>query len=165
MPQFDPTTMAPQIIWLMITFAIFYFFMAKLTLPKIGDVLEERSERVADDLDQAEQLHREGEQVQSDFEGGLAEARAEAQKILNLARAEAQKDLDAKSKELEAKLAKQAEEADKRIQAEKAEAMREIESISTEVAGDIIAKLLGETLEKETVENAVKSQIARRGDV
>lgn len=165
MPQFDPTTMAPQIIWLLISFAIFYFMMARVVLPKIGEVVEERSERIADDLDQAEQLRLEGEKVQDDFQGGLADARTQAQKVLADARVKAAKKMDEKTKALEAKLAKQAEEAEQRILAERKAAMAELESVSVEVAQDIVAKLLGESTKADDVQKAVKAQLDARGNI
>lgn len=162
MPQFDPTTMSPQIIWLVITFGIFYFLMARMALPKIGEVLEERSERIADDLDQAEQLRREGEKVQDDFQGGLAEARTEAQRILSEARAKAQAEMDEKTRALDAKLTVQADEAEARIAAEKQKALAELESVAAEVAQDIVSKLLGDAAGDGAVKKAVKAEIAAR---
>jgi len=165
MPQFDPTTMAPQIIWLLISFAVFYFMMARVVLPKIGEVVEERSERIADDLDQAEQIRLEGEKVQDDFQGGLADARTQAQKVLADARVKAAQKMDEKTKALEAKLAKQAEDAEQRILAERKAAMAELESVSAEVAEDIVAKLLGESTKADDVQKAVKAQLDARGNI
>ncbi|MGD8327168.1 MAG: hypothetical protein PVF65_09645 [Sphingomonadales bacterium] len=164
MPQFDPTTMAPQIVWLLISFAIFYFMMARVVLPKIGGVIEERSERIADDLDQAEQLRVEGEKVQDDFQGDLADARAEAQKILADARAKAQKQMDEKSKALDAKLSEQAEQAEHRIVEETKAAMAELESVAAEVAQNIVTKLLDTDTKAADVKKAVKAQLETQGN-
>ena len=42
LPQLDPTTFEPQLIWLFITFLALYLVMSKSALPKIGSILEER---------------------------------------------------------------------------------------------------------------------------
>ena len=42
---------------------LLYLIMSRLVLPRIGEVLEERSERIADDLDKAESLKKEAEGV------------------------------------------------------------------------------------------------------
>ncbi|MFZ5608315.1 MAG: F0F1 ATP synthase subunit B' [Pseudomonadota bacterium] len=162
MPQFDPATLSPQVIWLVIVFAIFYFLMARLALPKIGEVLEEREERLADDLDQAEHLRREGAKAEDSFHSILAQARAEAMAIIKDARAKAHKELDEKSRALDLKLAQQTEVADAHIAAEKAKAMEALEGVATTVAQDIAARLLDTPVAAEDAAQAVKLELVAR---
>lgn len=163
LPQFDPAVFVPQIIWLVITFGIFYFVMSRVVLPRIGDVLEDREERIADDLDQAQQLSEEATGLQDSFEGSLSEARASSMKMIADARASAQAQIDAKAADLETKLAAQADEAEARIAAEKSAALSELETVATDVCSDIIDKLLGSKANNAAVKKAVKAQIKQRG--
>src|SRR3546814_5945507 len=55
--------------------------MSKVALPRIAEVLEERQERVADDIETAERLRSEAAVVQSEYEKALAEARGKAQEL------------------------------------------------------------------------------------
>ncbi|MGE5477250.1 MAG: hypothetical protein ACM3Q1_11385, partial [Bacteroidales bacterium] len=62
MPQFQQTAFfLPQIVWLAITFITLYILMAKVALPKIGAVLDERQRKIDDNLDKAAQLKAEAE--------------------------------------------------------------------------------------------------------
>ena len=41
-PPFDPSTFPSQLLWLAITFGLFYVFLKKVVLPRIGSILEVR---------------------------------------------------------------------------------------------------------------------------
>ena len=85
LPQLDTSQYAPQVIWLVISFALLYVLMARVALPRIGQVLEERQDRVNDNLEKAGALKAEAESVAEAYEGALADARAEAQAIVHQA--------------------------------------------------------------------------------
>ena len=69
MPQFDPTYFASQFLWLAVAFALLYFLLNRLILPKIGSILEERAERhetlvtIRKVIDDPEQFQRLGQGV------------------------------------------------------------------------------------------------------
>ena len=50
MPQLELEYFAPQIIWLIISFTVLWVLMAKVALPRIGLILEERQKRISDNL-------------------------------------------------------------------------------------------------------------------
>ena len=56
MPQLDVSGFPSQIFWLVITFVFLWWLMAKVALPKVGLVLEERQKKINDSLDMAENL-------------------------------------------------------------------------------------------------------------
>ncbi|GAB4143049.1 MAG: F0F1 ATP synthase subunit B [Sphingomonadales bacterium] len=162
MPQFDPAVISPQLVWLLITFGIFYMLMARWALPRIGGVLEEREERVADDLDQAEKFRRDAEQAQSQFEDTLAGARAKATQLLNEARSEAQQKVDARLRKLDEELAGRAQQAEQRIAEDKRAALAALETVAQDACGAIIAKLVGDAVPATDVEKAVRAELSKR---
>jgi len=56
MPQLDPTYWASQAFWLILVFTILYITLAKFYLPKIKKNLDERENKIKEDLDAASKL-------------------------------------------------------------------------------------------------------------
>jgi len=79
MPQFDFSTFASQVTWLAITFGILYLILSIMILPKIGNTISNRHNRIADDLDTASRMQREAE-IESEIMAADAEAAAQALK-------------------------------------------------------------------------------------
>ena len=75
MPQFDVSSFPTQLIWLVISFVLLYVLMSRVALPRIGQVLEERQEKIDDNLDTAEQLRAETEADSETYEAALVQAR------------------------------------------------------------------------------------------
>ena len=81
MPQLNPLDWAPQLIWLVIIFSILYVLMKRVALPRIGSVIEMRAARIRKDLEAADKLRRETQEVIAAYEQALAEAKARARGI------------------------------------------------------------------------------------
>jgi hypothetical protein len=60
-PPFETSTFPSQLLWLAITFGLFYLFLQKVVLPRIGGILEVRRDRIAQDLDQAARMREESD--------------------------------------------------------------------------------------------------------
>lgn len=155
MPQLDFSTFAPQIIWLVITFVALYFLMAKVALPRIATVLEERHDRVANDLDEAERLKRETDVAIANYETALAEARAKAHEIASATREKLSAAVDAERARVEKDLAAKADAAEATIQAAKEKALGEIGAVASETTEAIIKQLVGGRWTKAKISSAV----------
>ncbi len=78
MPQFDTTTFASQIFWLVVCFAVVFVFVWRIALPRISATLENRQRKISDDLARAGELADQTDEVMAAYEARLAEARANA---------------------------------------------------------------------------------------
>ena len=163
MPQFDPAVFAPQLFWLLVTFGLLYFLMSRLALPRVGDILRNREERISGDLDKAEQLNKEAEDALEAYEQALADARARAHEIATETRARLQAQTEARQAEAEARLSAQAEEAEASIKAARDEALSNVQEIATDAATAIVTRLLGSAPDAGAVNSAVSSELQRRG--
>lgn len=156
-PPFDSSTFASQILWLAITFGLFYLFLHKVVLPRIGGILEVRSDRIAQDLDQAARMKEEADAAVAAYEQELAEARTRAGSIGQEARDAAKAKAEAERRKVEAELDTRLAEAERRIAAIKDAAMNDVGAIAEETAGTIVQELIGTNPDKASVKAAVKS--------
>jgi len=156
-PPFDSSTYPSQILWLVITFGLFYLFLKKVVLPRIGGVLEVRRDRIAQDLDQAARMKAEGDAAVAAYEQELAEARAKASTIGQQARDAARADADAERKRIEASLDAKLDESEQRIAAIKAKALGEVGTIAVDTAEAIIQQLVGGKVDRAAIAAAVDS--------
>jgi F-type H+-transporting ATPase subunit b len=163
MPQFWPSDFAPQLVWLAISFVIMYLLMAKVALPRVAEALETRQDRIAHDLDQAEQLKQQADQVIADYEAALAAARAEAQETVAKANAEAQAEAERRSAEMAERLQSQASEAAKRIDAAKQQALAELKDVAVDLAQTVAERLIGNAAPQDRMQQAVDTAMRERG--
>ena len=84
-PPFDSTHYASQLLWLAITFGLFYLFMSRVVLPRIGGVIETRRDRIAQDLEQAARLKQDADNAIVAYEQELAQARTGLRSVRALA--------------------------------------------------------------------------------
>ena len=155
-PPFAVETFPSQLLWLAITFGVFYYLMSKVALPRISSILEMRKDRVAADLDEANRLDEEGKAAVAAYEQATAEARANGNAIAQKARAEAKSRSDAARERAEADLATHMAEAEARIAEVRTSAMAEVETIAADTAEALVEQLLPAGTSRAEVEQAVR---------
>jgi F-type H+-transporting ATPase subunit b len=162
MPQLDFATFAPQLIWLAITFLVLYLVMAKLGLPRIGDIIAARKSRIDGDLEQATQMRNEAEAVIAAYDKALAEARQQAQitvrettELLNAQSAERQR-------KVAEELARETAAAERRIDAAKRTALSGLRDVAVEVTRAAALRLTGNDIDPARAGAAVDQAMAER---
>ncbi len=161
MPQLDPDTFAPQLIWLAITFIGLYIVMARVALPRIGNAIEHRRDRIANDLDQAQALKEATDRAIATYEARMAEARARAHDMNQETRQKLKDEVEAERARVEADLAEKVAKAEKRIAKVKDGALVEMEKVAGDLAGDIVTKLIGDKVTGAKAAKAVE-QVSER---
>jgi F-type H+-transporting ATPase subunit b len=155
-PPFDPTTFPSQILWLVITFGLFYIFLKRVVMPRLAGVLDTRSSRIFQDIDQANKLKNEADAAVAAYEQALAEAKANANTIGQQARDAAKADAEASRKKVEAGLDAKLAEAESRIASIRSAAMKDVGAIAESTAGAIMEQLVGKA-DRAALVAAVKS--------
>ncbi len=159
MPQLDFATFVPQLIWLTLVFGVLYIVMARVALPRIATVIEERRDRIADDLDTAAQLKSDTDDAIASYETALAEARTKAHSIAQETRDRLTAETDAHRADLEGQLAARIADAEKRIAATKDQALSSVRDVAVDVADAITQQLLGDS-DRAAAERAVDGELA-----
>jgi len=161
MPQFEFSSFMPQLIWLAITFVALYFLMSRIALPRIANVIEERRDRIASDLDQAEQLKLKTEEAIAAYEQALAEARAKAHGIAQEARDKLSAEIEKERSAADRLVAEKTAEAEARIQASGKAALAHVNEVAATTAESIVEALTGGTATKAEISAAVKKAVSQ----
>ena len=163
MPQFDPTTFASQLFWLLVTFGLLFVILSRVLLPRISGILEARQEKIDDDLDRAATVKREAETALAAYEKTMADGKAEAQGLLRQAAEEMAADGAKRHEELAAKLAGEVSAAEARIHEAQAAAVGNIGQVAGEVAQAAIQRLVGVEVDQAAAGKAVEAAMAGEG--
>jgi len=155
LPQLNPEVFAPQLIWLAITYIFLLAALSWVILPRIGNVIEERSNRIQRDLDEAERLKQETDVAIASYEQALAEARNKATGIAKETRDKLAAETERQRDEVETQIAARLADAEKRISEMKESALAEVDTIATDTTGDIVGRLLGSDVSPEDVRRAL----------
>lgn len=164
LPQMCTDTFASQIFWLVITFVFLYVMMSRVTLPKIGRVIEERRDRIADDLGKADDLRKQSETAIQDYEQALAEARAKAHVLAQETRDTLAGEAEERKAALEAELDKKLEVASERIAETKTAALSSIREVASDTAAAVVEHILDEAGNTDAIASAVNAELQRRGN-
>ena len=144
-PPFQKDTFASQILWLAITFIALYVLMARVALPRIGGIIEERRSRIDGDLAEAERLKesrmRRSPPTRRHWRTHAPVPRSLANERREREAAAAQ----ARRKELDSTLNARIADAEKAIAERKSAAMANVRGIATEAASAIVERLIGAT--------------------
>jgi F-type H+-transporting ATPase subunit b len=155
MPQFDPGVWSPQLIWLAITFTILYLLMAKVALPRVSGVLEEREERIGESLRRAERLKLNAEDAVASYEKAIADVRAKAAGEIRTARELAAQEAAQHHAALSDRLTEKTDAAEARINAARDAAIAGLRDVAIVVANEAVRRLTGRAVEPAAVAAAV----------
>jgi F-type H+-transporting ATPase subunit b len=161
MPQLDPKYWASQAFWLILVFTILYISVAKFYLPKIKNNLDNRENRIKDDLDDANKFKELSETKLKDYEKILEEAKKEVIKIQIESKNLLDKDIRTKKDAIEKEIEKEILKAQKEINDLKRNSISDIQKISENIASNIIETISGDKLNESSI-RAVVEDISKK---
>jgi len=156
MPQLNPKYWASQAFWLILVFTILYISIAKFYLPKIKNNLDNRENRIKDDLEDANKFKELSESKQKEYEKILEDAKKEINKIHVESKNTLDKDINTKKQSIEKEIEKEISKAQKEISDLKKNSISDIQKISENIASDIIEKISGDKLNESSIKATVE---------
>ena len=155
MPQLDPTYWASQAFWLILIFTALYLALSNLFIPKIKNSIDNRENKIKDDLDEAQKLKNLAEQKLKEYELSIENAKKEVQKIIFESKNKLSLEIQKKKKEFEKEIEIEIKSAEKEIENLKKESFKSISTISEEMASKVIEQISGEPMNQSSVKAAI----------
>ena len=156
MPQLDPKYWASQAFWLILIFTILYISIAKFYLPKIKNNLDNRENKIKDDVDDANKFKELSESKFKEYEKILADAKKEVIKIQMDSKNILDKDIQSKKEAMEKEIENEISKAQKEIDELKRSSLNDIQNISENITSSIIENISGDKLNESSVKAAVE---------
>tara|TARA_B100000427_G_scaffold275339_1_gene243833 strand:- start:161 stop:736 length:576 start_codon:yes stop_codon:yes gene_type:complete len=156
MPQLDPTYWASQGFWLILIFTILYISISKFYLPKIKDNLDNRENKIKEDLENANKFKEQSEAKLKEYEFILENAKKEVSKIHFESKNILDKEIQSKKDMIEKEIEKELVKAQKDIIELKKNSISSIQKISENIAANIIENISGEKLNESSIKAAVE---------
>jgi F-type H+-transporting ATPase subunit b len=147
-------------LWVVATFVVMVVLLGKLAFKPIGEALERRGATIKAQLDEAERSRAEAKKLMEDYQKQLAEARAEAGKIIEESRQLGEKIrkeiVDKANTEASAVVSRAQEEIVRQKEKSIQEMKDTIATLSVQIAGRVIEKEVNEATHRQLVESLIK---------
>jgi F-type H+-transporting ATPase subunit b len=161
MPQLYqlPDVLLSQLFWLAIGLGFIFFVIARGMVPRIQATMDAREQKIASDLESAQQARVAADETEAAWRARMDTARAEAARIANEAKQASAKDTEAKVRKAADKIDLKVESAQAKIREAVNSARAEIEAVAAEATQDMVARLTGIKVDPKDAAQAVKAEL------
>ena len=162
MPQLNqlPDVILSQLFWLALVLGFIYFVIARGMVPKIQATVDQRDQRIADDLAAAERAKAEADATEEAYRQKMDESRAEAMKRTNAAKQEGSLATEKRLAKADKSIQDKAAEAEAKIRESRQAALANLEEVAAELTQGIASKVAGLSVSKTDAAKAVKAALS-----
>jgi F-type H+-transporting ATPase subunit b len=153
------------IIWTIISFILLVLLLWKVAYPQILKGMKTREETIKQQLEEAQKTKKEAENLLEDYKRRLAEARSEAQKIINEGKSlgeNMRKEIVQKAQEESNQIVKRAQEE---IELQKQKAILELQGKIADLSIMAATKIINKSLNTEDNRRLVEEYVSKVGDL
>ena len=141
MPQFNAKSFNSQLFWLIITFSALYITITYFILPRIRENIRLRKNKIANDLERAENIKAEIENMISQSNIKLEDAKNQAQTMIKESLLRSNKEYDNQIDNIKKQIANMHIKAEKNITEYKKSLEKDIEKSAISLCAVILSKL------------------------
>ncbi|MFA4894545.1 hypothetical protein [Brevundimonas sp.] len=156
LPQFEFQHWFGQIVYLIILFALLYWLMARVFVPRLRGVIDQRAATISDAVSAARQVQAEAAGQAEAAKAEVEAARASSRSTAAAAKARVTEQANARAAEEEAVVNARIAEAETAIGKTRDAAMTNVASIAEAAAGAIVERLTGKAPSAAEAAAAVK---------
>ena len=157
MPQLNPEFFVSQLFWLVVTFSFLFVFLWRVSLPRIGNVLEKRERKITDDLTAAKELQAEASKIQEEIENQLKQARTDSSEMIKSSTIALQDKAQTELKKLDKELETKIDESAKAIDKSKSESVSQIQDQIHQITKLTLSKVATFNVSDDEVKKAVSN--------
>ena len=146
------------------SFLLLVFLIKKFAWGNIVGILDQRAQKISDDIDGAEAARKKAEELAQKREEALAGSRAEAVAIVETAKETAEKNKAGILADAAEEAGRLKAKANQEIAQNKAEAMSSIKGEVADLTVTLASKILSQELDKEAQSELIDRYIKQLGD-
>jgi F-type H+-transporting ATPase subunit b len=153
------------IIWTLVSFFILLILLSKVAYPQILKAMKKREETIQQQLEEAQKTKGAAEKILEDYKRQLAEARAEAQKLINEGKElgeSMRKEIVQKAQEESHQIVKRAQEE---IELQKQKAILELQEKIADLSIMAASKVINKSLDTEDHRRLVNEYVSKVGEL
>jgi F-type H+-transporting ATPase subunit b len=148
-----------ELIWGAVAFVIAFVVLTKLAFPALQKGIQDRSNKIQGDLEAAENARAEADRMLEDYKRQMAEARSEANKVIEEARQQAEQ----VRRDIIAKAEKDAEQivtrAQQQLEAERTRTIQELQGTISDLSIELAEKVVGRSIDASAQRELVDAYI------
>ncbi len=152
------------IIWTLVSFFLLLILLAKLAYPHILRGLKKREEAIQQQLEEARQAKQKAEQLLEEYRRQLAEARSEAQRIINEGKElgeNMRKEIIQRAQQESNQIVKRAQEE---IELQKKKALLELQEKIADLSIMAASKVISRSLDTQEHRRLVEEYVSKVGE-
>lgn len=152
-----------EVIWFTLAFAILFVLMKKFALPPVEKAMNERSEKIRSNLEEAEQVRNEAQDILKQYKQQLSDARDESNRIIEEARETAENLRRDMMQRAESQVAELRERSQEEIRAAQERATSELQSRVGTMAIELAEKVVEQSLNRDANLRLIERYIEQVG--